>query len=53
MDEENSMSVFKSYLRLLLQDLKTIKEASERGDKETVTQIIDRLIRDTQAGIED
>ena len=53
MDEENSKSVFKSYLRLLLQDLKTIKETADTGDKETVTQIIDRLIRDTQAGIED
>ena len=53
MEEENTMSVFKSYLRLLLQDLKNIKEANEKGDKDKVSEIIERLIKDTQSGIED
>ena len=53
MSEENSLSVFKSYLRLLLQELKDLKEANEKGDREKVSKIIDKLISDTQAGIED
>lgn len=53
MPEENSLSVFKSYLRLLLQDLKNIKEANESGDRDKVAEIIERLIADTQSGIED
>jgi hypothetical protein len=52
-DEENSVSVFKSYLRRLLQDLKDIKEANDKGDKDRVSEILDRLIKDTQSGIED
>ena len=51
--EENSLSVFKSYLILLLQDLKNIKEANENGDRERVAEIVERLIKDTQSGIED
>ena len=47
MDED--MSVFKSYLRRLLQDLKDLKEVLKSKDYEMVDQLID----DTQKGIED
>lgn len=47
------MSVFKSYLRRLLQDLKDLREAMENNDIEKVKKIVDNLIEDTQKGIED
>ena len=47
------MSVFKSYLRRLLQDLKDIKEALNAQDYEKANQIIGTLIDGTQKGIED
>ena len=47
------MSVFKSYLRRLLQDLKDLREALENNDIEKVKKIVDNLIEDTQKGIED
>lgn len=47
------MSVFKSYLRRLLQDLKDLKETLKNGDVEKAKMMIDRLIDDTQKGIED
>ena len=47
------MSVFKSYLRRLLQDLKDLKEALNGEDKEKVEKMVDQLIDDTQKGIED
>lgn len=47
------MSVFKSYLRRLLQDLKDLKEALNSEDKEKVEKMVDQLIDDTQKGIED
>ena len=47
------MSVFKSYLRRLLQDLKDLREALENNDTEKVKKIVDNLIEDTQKGIED
>lgn len=53
MKEENSMSVFKSYLRRLLQDLKDLREAANQNDLEKVKELIDKLIEDTQRGIED
>jgi primosomal protein N'' len=51
MNEE--MSVFKSYLRRLLQDLKDLKEAAEKEDLEKVKELVNKLIEDTQKGIED
>ena len=51
--EDNQMSVFKSYLRRLLHDLKEIEEAQKRGDKERVDALLKNLIEDTQKGIED
>lgn len=47
------MSVFKSYLRRLLQDLKDLKEAIQNGELEKAEQMADKLIDDTQKGIED
>ena len=47
------MSVFKSYLRRLLQDLKDLKEVIRSGKLDQAEEMIDRLIGDTQKGIED
>lgn len=51
MDED--MSVFKSYLRRLLQDLNDLKEVLKAKDYEKAEKMVDRLIDDTQKGIED
>ena len=51
MDED--MSVFKSYLRRLLQDLKDLKEVLKANDYEKAEKMVDRLIDDTQKGIEE
>lgn len=51
--EENSMSVFKSYLRLLLQELKNLKAALDNKDYDKVNEVLNRLMEDTQKGIED
>ncbi len=51
--EENTLSVFKSYLRRLLQDLKDLKEALKENKTEKAEEMIDQLINDTQKGIED
>lgn len=53
MDEENNMSVFKSYLRGLLEDLKDLKEAIEDKNFERAEKLVDKLIDNTQKGIED
>ena len=53
MDEENSMSVFKSYLRGLLEDLKDLKEAIREKDLSKAERLVDKLIENTQKGIED
>lgn len=53
MDEENNMSVFKSYLRRLLQDLKDLKSALKNKEYEEADKMLDKLIDDTQKGIED
>ena len=42
MDED--MSVFKSYLRRLLQDLKDLKEVLKSKDYEKAEKMVDRLI---------
>lgn len=47
------MSVFKSYLRRLLQDLKDLKEVLKAKYYEKAEKMVDRLIDDTQKGIED
>lgn len=47
------MSVFKSYLRRLLQDLKDLREAIDNNEIDKVKKIVDNLIEDTQKGIED
>ena len=52
-DIMEDMSVFKSYLRRLLQDLKDLKEVIRSGKLDQAEEMIDRLIGDTQKGIED
>lgn len=47
------MSVFKSYLRRLLQDLKDLKKALKDKDYEKAESMTENLIDDTQKGIED
>ena len=47
------MSVFKSYLRRLLQDLKDLKEALKNKEYERAETMVDKLIDDTQKGSED
>ncbi len=47
------MSVFKSYLRRLLQDLKDLKEALKNEEFQKAEKMVDKLIVDTQKGIED
>ena len=51
--EENSMSVFKSYLRRLLKELKDIEKAFEEKNDDQVRESLRQLIEDTQKGIED
>lgn len=50
---KEEMSVFKSYLRRLLQDLKDLKEALNSKEYEKAEKMVDKLIDDTQSGIED
>ena len=52
-DSMEDMSVFKSYLRRLLQDLKDLKEALKNKEYDKAEKMVDRLIDDTQKGIED
>lgn len=47
------MSVFKSYLRRLLQDLKDLNKALKNKDYENAEEMTEKLIEDTQKGIED
>ncbi len=47
------MSVFKSYLRQLIRQLKALKKANDAGDKEEVAKIINELLSDAQDGLED
>ena len=51
--KDYTMSVFKSYLRRLLQDLKDLKETLREKEYEKVERMVDKLIDDTQKGIED
>lgn len=49
----DDMPVFKSYLRRLIQDLKDIKDATAEKDIEKAEKLLEKLINDTQADIED
>lgn len=52
--EDNRVSVFKSYLRRLLQDLKDIEKAlPDTEETKEVREKVQKLIDDTQSGIED
>ena len=45
--------IFKSYLRTLLRRLEMIKEAADTENYEELRSLLEGLIEDTQAGIED
>jgi len=47
------MSVFKSYLRRLLQDLKDLKNALRDKDYSRAEELVDTLITDTEHGLQD
>jgi len=47
------ISIFKSYLRRLLQDLKDLNEALKNKEYDKASQMTEKLIDDTQKGIED
>lgn len=47
------MSVFKSYLRQLIRQLKALKKAHEEMDNAEVERIIAELLEDAQKGLED
>ena len=47
------MSVFKSYLRRLLYELKELKKALRNKEYDKVESLVDTLIKDTQSGLED
>jgi hypothetical protein len=47
------MSVFKSYLRRLLRELKYLQEALQAKEYDKAAEITKNLIDDTQKGIED
>ncbi len=50
--EENSMSVFKSYLRKLLRELENVREEAENSESEKVKSMLDLLIEDTKKDID-
>ena len=43
--------IFKSYSRLLLRDLKDVKEALKGKDYETAEKLVNQLINDTQKDV--
>ena len=51
--EENSMSVFKSYLRGLLDDLTELRDLIDSGQLDKAKAKLDRLIDNAQRGVED
>lgn len=53
MEDNEELSVFKSYLRGLLRTLIELKEANKSGDNARVEELIQKLIDDTQSGLED
>ncbi|MBO5523053.1 MAG: hypothetical protein J5986_05165 [Roseburia sp.] len=53
MENREEMAVFKSYLRLLMRDLKDLKKVIKEKNLEEAERLIDDLIEDTQKDIED
>lgn len=51
MSEESK--IFKGFLRGLLRQLISMKEALKAGDHDNAEKLLDNLIEDTQKGIED
>lgn len=52
-EESEEMSVFKSYLRSLLRDLQDIEKDLNQEEIENAKEKIEKLLSDTQKGIED
>lgn len=52
-EEIEEMSVFKSYLRILLRQLKFMQEALASGDVKKASTLLNELIEDTFKGISD
>lgn len=51
--EVEEMAVFKSFLRVLLRQLKELDVALKKGDIEKAEKLVQAIIEDTQKGIED
>lgn len=47
------MSVFKSFLRSLMRQLKALEKALLENDTQKAKKIVSEIIEDTQKGIED
>ena len=47
------MRVFKSYLRLLIRQLKALEKAQEADNREEVRRIIQELLEDAENGLKD
>lgn len=47
------MSVFKSYLRQLIRQLKALQKAQQDGNVQEIERIINELLEDAQNGLED
>lgn len=47
------VSVFKSYLRRLLQDLKDLQQALNNKEYDKASEMTEKLMEDTQKGLED
>lgn len=52
MKKSEEVREFKSYLRLLLRDLKDVKKAIEEKNNEVAGELVQNLIEDTQKDIE-
>jgi cell shape-determining protein MreC len=51
--EVEEMSVFKSFLRSLMRQLKALEKALLENDTQKAKKIVSEIIEDTQKGIED
>ena len=47
------MSVFKSYLRAVLRQIRNLKQALEDGDMEKAKEITDQMLKDAEDGLAD
>lgn len=47
------MTIFKSYLRLLIRRLEDLEKANNADDSEEVKRLISELLKDAKDGLED